>query len=197
MVFAAGSAKLALMKQISALYCGLLLVLAAGFLGATVAATTAQAGQGGQKLVLLAPADGKAQPAPPYSFRRLAVPEQSVSPADWRGHKVFVNFFASWCGKCRGEHKLLGDLRAATTVPVIGISHLDRPDDTQKMLAQIGNPFSDVLEDKSGKGGRSWGLVGVPASFILDAQGQIVWQHHGPIDAAMLKDEILPRLATP
>lgn len=184
------------MKQISALYCGLVLLLAAGFLGATTAMATAQAGQGGQRLVLL-PADGKMQAAPTYSFRRLTVPEQSVSPADWRGRKVFVNFFASWCVKCRAEHGLIKELRTATAAPVIGISHLDRPEDTQKMLAQIGNPFSDVLEDKSGKGGRSWGLVGVPASFILDAQGQIVWQNHGPIDAAMLKDEILPRLAAP
>ena len=99
--------------------------------------------------------------------------------------------------KCRAEHKLIGDLRATTTAPVIGVSHLDRPDDTQKMLATIGNPYTDVLEDKSGKGGRAWGLAGVPASFILDAQGQIIWQHHGPIDAAMLKEEILPRLAAP
>lgn len=184
------------MRDIRSLFCtGLLLI--GGFFGVTIGATTAQAAQTGQRLVVLVPPSNTPQPAPNFTFHRLTAAEQNVSPSDWRGHKVFVNFFASWCVKCRAEHKLIGDLRATTTAPVIGVSHLDRPDDTQKMLATIGNPYTDVLEDKSGKGGRAWGLAGVPASFILDAQGQIIWQHHGPIDAAMLKEEILPRLAAP
>lgn len=187
------------MKSIRSLACAALLLFG-GFFGVTVMLPMAQAAQSpqfGQRLVLVAPPPTTLQPAPAYPFRRLTAAEQSVSPADWRGQKVFVNFFASWCVKCRAEHGLITELRAATTAPIIGVSHLDRPDDTRKMLDKVGNPYSDVLEDKSGKGGRAWGLVGVPASFILDAQGQIIWQHHGPIDAAMLKDEILPRLTAP
>ncbi len=184
------------MRSIHFLSCvGLLLI--GGFLGVTVTSPVVQAAQTSQRLALVASPSATPQLAPAYLFRKLTAADQTVSPADWRGRKIFVNFFASWCVKCRAEHGLITELRRTTTAPVIGISHLDRPDDTQKMLDKIGNPYSDVLEDKSGKGGRAWGLVGVPASFILDAQGQIIWQRHGPIDAAMLKDEILPHLATP
>lgn len=134
------------------------------------------------------------QPAPATDFALLDTPEQRRSPADWRGQPVFINFFASWCGRCRGEHPLFNDLRAAVTVPVIGIAYYDRAADTQKYLAQHGNSYTEVLWDKTGSGGRAWGVDAVPQSFVLDAAGTVVWHHRGPVTAAMLQTEVLPLL---
>jgi len=136
------------------------------------------------------------KPAPDYRFAVLDAPEKTQSPVDWRGQTVFINFFASWCVPCHAEHPLLEKLRTQTTRPIIGIGHYDRPADTQKMLAALGNPYTLVLEDKMGRGGKSWGLNGVPESFILDAQGLIVWNHRGPLTEKIMQDEILPLLRT-
>ncbi len=134
------------------------------------------------------------QPAPAYRFAQQTVPAQTSVPADWRGKPVFLNFFASWCVPCRAEHPVITELRRKTSAPVIGVGHMDRVEDTQKLLAAHGNPYTLVLEDKFGKGGKAWGVRGVPESFIIDAQGIVVWNHRGPVTEEILQKEILPLL---
>lgn len=134
------------------------------------------------------------QSAPGTSFSLLEAQEKQQSPADWRGQPVFVNFFASWCARCRGEHPLFTDLRAAVTTPIIGIAYYDRASNAQNYLAEHGNPYTTVLWDKTGSGGRSWGVDAVPQSFVLDAAGTVMWHHRGPISATMLQSEIVPLL---
>lgn len=134
------------------------------------------------------------QPAPAGAFAVLNAPEQRQAPAEWRGQPVFVNFFASWCVRCRGEHPLFSELRQAVSTPIIGIAYYDRAADTQKYLADHGNPYTAVLWDKTGGSSRPWGVDAVPQSFVLDAAGTVVWHHRGPINASMLRDEIMPLL---
>lgn len=143
------------------------------------------------------PKDGRSllqQPAPAYRFAHQTAPGQSSTPADWHGKPVFLNFFASWCVPCRAEHPVITELRRKTSAPVIGVGHMDRVEDTQKLLAAHGNPYTLVLEDKFGKGGKAWGVRGVPESFIIDAQGIVVWNHRGPLTEEILQKEILPLL---
>lgn len=139
------------------------------------------------------------QPAPATTFAVLDTPEQQQAPEAWRGQPVFVNYFASWCVRCRGEHPLFSELRQAVSTPLIGIAFYDRAADTQKFLVDHGNPYTTVLWDKKGESGRLWGVDAVPHSFVLDAAGTVVWHHRGPINATMLRDQIVPllqRLAT-
>lgn len=139
-------------------------------------------------------ADLVQQPAPSYVFHQLDLADKTQSPKDWRGQAVFLNFFASWCVPCRAEHPVLLQLQTATSAPMIGIGHMDRVEDTKKILATLGNPYSLTLEDKMGKGGKSWSVRGVPESFIINAQGIVIWNHRGPITEKILTDEILPLL---
>jgi cytochrome c biogenesis protein CcmG/thiol:disulfide interchange protein DsbE len=134
------------------------------------------------------------QPAPDYIFHQLDLADKTQSPADWRGQTVFLNFFASWCVPCRAEHPVLLKLHTSTSALMIGVGHMDRVEDTQKILATLGNPYSLALEDKTGKGGKSWGVKGVPESFIINDKGIVVWNHRGPITEKIMTDEILPLL---
>jgi cytochrome c biogenesis protein CcmG/thiol:disulfide interchange protein DsbE len=124
----------------------------------------------------------------------LNTPKSMQSPADWRGKFVFVNFFASWCAPCRAEHPFLQKLKAESGLMMVGIAHADRPTETQRMLDTLGNPFDIVLDDMLSKGGKSWGVNGVPESFILDAQGTVIWNHRGPLGSAIINNEIVPLL---
>ena len=134
------------------------------------------------------------QHAPTYIFHPQNAASQNVSPADWQGQTVFLNFFASWCVPCRAEHPVMTALHDATTAPVIGVGHMDRVEDTQALLRKIGNPYTEVLEDKFGRGGKAWGVNGVPESFIIGPHGTVIWNHRGPITQEILQKEILPLL---
>jgi cytochrome c biogenesis protein CcmG/thiol:disulfide interchange protein DsbE len=47
-------------------------------------------------------------------------------------------------------------------------------DGARQILVQDGNPFAAVALDPTGDLGIDFGLSGVPESFLIDAQGQII-----------------------
>ena len=96
---------------------------------------------------------------------------------------VMVNLFASWCAPCRAEH---GDITwLAETHPgqVYGLAYKDAPEATRAFLAELGNPFETIGVDRSGQGGLDFGLTGVPETFVISPDGQIILHVRGPLDA--------------
>lgn len=106
------------------------------------------------------------------------------SAADTRpvsGRPVLLNFFASWCGPCRIEHPVLMRMAREHGVVIIGVNYRDNEDAGHAFLLKHGNPYAFVLADPRGEIGLHWGLTGLPASFIVDGDGKVVYRGHGPI----------------
>jgi cytochrome c biogenesis protein CcmG/thiol:disulfide interchange protein DsbE len=134
--------------------------------------------------------------APDYVFDRLDPATARFEPSrDWAGRPYLISFFASWCMPCHVEHPVLLELSQTTKLAMIGVAENDRPVDTQRMLQKMGNPYQLVLSDFSGDGATAWGLRGVPESFIVNAAGQTVWHHVGPVTEAVVEEQIKPLAA--
>lgn len=118
----------------------------------------------------------------------------SFSDADLRvpGAKL-VNFFASWCTPCRAEHPLLTRL-AAEGVTVYGVNYKDKPDDALGFLAELGDPYTAIGADQ-GAMAQSWGVYGLPETFVIDGDGRIALRFSGPISLQELERTIRPALA--
>lgn len=112
--------------------------------------------------------------------------------AQFEGQPILVNYFASWCAPCRAEAPALGLL--SKRIGIVGIAYKDRHEDTTTFLTEYGNPFSAVLVDKDGMTAISWGVYGVPETFILDKNGMILLRHAGPITRTVLEQDIEPIL---
>jgi cytochrome c biogenesis protein CcmG, thiol:disulfide interchange protein DsbE len=129
---------------------------------------------------------------PAFAFNQLGDASKNFTPQDWQGKIYVINFFASWCMPCRVEHPLLKQLTTAHKIPLLGIAYKDKPVSTNKMLSELGDPFTLVVTDLSGRGGIEWGLTGVPETFLIDAHGTIVWHHVGPLTEKIITAELLP-----
>ena len=136
------------------------------------------------------------QPLPVVSLEPLAggLPVGLIDTIDRRPHAVtVVNVFASWCAPCRVEHPHLSALEARG-VRVVGIAWRDRPADTRRFLRELGDPYAVVLTDPEGRSGVELGISGVPESFLVDANGQVVAKASGPlVDAAAVEDLLARR----
>ena len=113
--------------------------------------------------------------------------------ADLEGEVTVVNFWASWCPPCRAEHPALMEL-AAEGVRLYGVNKSDDPGNALAFLQELGNPFEAVVTDPNGRRSLDWGVVALPETFILDAEGQVVLKFAGPIDGVM-ETIIRPALA--
>jgi cytochrome c biogenesis protein CcmG/thiol:disulfide interchange protein DsbE len=114
-----------------------------------------------------------------------------LSDADLKDGIAVVNFFASWCGPCQGEHPLIKEL--AKKHAVYGIDFMDKPEWREKYLTQLGNPYKKVGDDAEGVAGAAWGVVGMPTTFIVQ-DGAITYRLDGPVTEALIKAQILPLL---
>ena len=127
---------------------------------------------------------------PPVKGRELG-----LSSKDLKGQVSLVNVFASWCVECKAEHPILMDLARQGPVPIHGLNYKDKPDDAQAWLDDLGDPYTRTGADIKGRVAIDWGVYGVPETFIVDRQGRIAYKHIGAMNAAVVRDKILPMVA--
>ena len=137
------------------------------------------------------------KPVPDFNLPPLPGRETSLSSGDFTNAKVSVlNVFASWCVPCRAEHPFIAQLAKQTGIPVYGLNYKERnPEDGGKWLEELGDPYTSVGMDLSGRTGIDFGVYGVPETFIIDGRGHIRYKHVGPVTLTHLQEEFLPRIA--
>lgn len=133
------------------------------------------------------------KPAPDFALPRLAG-EGDLTLASLRGQVVVLNFFASWCAPCRVEHPVLLRLARQDGVHLVGIAYKDKPEDSRRFLAELGDPYRATGIDRSGRMGIDFGLYGVPETYVIDRQGHIRKRFVGPLTAAAVDRDLLPLL---
>lgn len=133
------------------------------------------------------------KPAPQFTLPPLDGQTTGFATADLAtGGVSVVNVFASWCAPCRVEHPQLVAIRDQTSAKLYGIAYKDKPEASRQFLDRLGNPFNAIGADLSGRVGIEWGVYGVPETFIVNGEGQVVHRHVGAIMEHDLTETILP-----
>lgn len=133
------------------------------------------------------------KPAPDFSLPRLKNEDQIFTQADLKGEVTLVNFWATWCPTCRGEHEVLMEIaRLNNKLAIVGIDYKDQKDDALSWLEQLGDPYRAIAFDQKGTVGIDWGVYGTPETFVLDRKGIIRYKHVGAISWQDWKQTLEP-----
>ena len=132
------------------------------------------------------------KPIPEFALPPIEGRQDGLSSADLRGEVSMVNFWASWCAPCRVEMPLLVELAESGTVPIYGINYKDGPERALAFLKEVGDPYTRIGAERSGRVAIDWGVYGLPETFVIDAEGRIAYKHVGPFDRETLEEDILP-----
>lgn len=115
-----------------------------------------------------------------------------VTLSSLRGKVVFLNIWATWCGPCREEmpsmEMLFNDFKNRKDFVMLAVSqdHMGR-DIVAPYVRKNGYHF-EILLDPENQLGESYGITGVPETFIIDRKGRIVAHHMGAFDWS--RDEV-------
>ena len=128
---------------------------------------------------------------PSFSSINLYDEEEVFLSDSLKGNYTLINFFASWCAPCRAEHHLFFKIKKEIPeLYILGFSHKDDLDDSKKYLEEEGNPYSFVGIDRDGKIAFDFGVFGLPETFIINKNGEIIYKHTGPLTKKIIEDEI-------
>jgi len=124
-------------------------------------------------------------PAPDFT-----VPDingKMVSLSDFRGNVVLVNIWATWCPPCVDEMPSMEMLYQKMKgknfeILAVGIDSLGL--EAVAPFMKKYNLTFPALIDSAGTIGKTYGITGVPESFVVDKDGILVKKIIGPLDWA-------------
>ncbi len=118
----------------------------------------------------------------PSQFSGQTTDGKKVSLAQFQGQVVLVNFFATWCTDCRPEMPMFEKLHvefASKGLTVLGINVREGTSAITRYAKELGLTFPLVL-DPYGKISRSYGVIGLPTTFLIGRDGRPVALAIGP-----------------
>lgn len=134
------------------------------------------------------------KPAPDFTLESLGDPSWKLTPADFKGQTWVLNVWATWCVGCRQEHETLVAIARENRVPIMGLNWRDDRALALQWLTQLGNPYASVAYDPEGRTAIDWGVYGAPETFLMAADGRVIWKHIGPLTMEAWQRDFLPRL---
>jgi cytochrome c biogenesis protein CcmG, thiol:disulfide interchange protein DsbE len=92
----------------------------------------------------------------------------------YEGRPVVVNFWASWCGPCRTEApELVAFSKAHPEVQMLAVNTNDQSHDAAVAFARKSDWVWPSVFDPSADIQHAWGVGGLPATFLVDADGKL------------------------
>jgi cytochrome c biogenesis protein CcmG/thiol:disulfide interchange protein DsbE len=119
------------------------------------------------------------------------------SVAAYRGRWVLVNVWASWCTPCRTESPDLErfyDAHGGRDFTILGIDSNDLSDDALNFVQRYGITYPQLHDGSGDFAEHDLGTTGVPESFLVNPQGELVLHSLGPVSERYLESYVAPHL---
>ncbi len=113
---------------------------------------------------------------PSEDFTLPALNEGERSLASFKGDVVVINFWASWCGPCvqemPGMQALYEDLEERNFT-ILAVNVQEQPSVVRRFIEENGYTFP-VVQDASGRVAGRYGVRGLPTSYIMAPNGDLI-----------------------
>ena len=99
----------------------------------------------------------------------------------YRGKVIWVDFWASWCTPCRRSFPWLNEIMAKygdREFVVVGVNVDTERELAAQFLQEVPADFP-IVYDPEGSLAKEFDVLGMPSSFLLGPDGQVISSHIG------------------
>ncbi len=122
------------------------------------------------------------QPAPDFELKDIN--GQKWSLKEQKGKIVILNFWSSWCKDCQEEKKSIQSYLSKNgsdkELVFVTIAYKDNPATIAELVKKKGYSFPVLLDD--GVVSKTYGITGVPETFLIDKNGILRHKIIGPVE---------------
>ncbi|ENH97691.1 thioredoxin [Gracilibacillus halophilus YIM-C55.5] len=122
------------------------------------------------------------QVAPDFTLQ--TIDGETVKLSDYRGDRVMLNFWATWCPPCREEMPDLQAFYQDSDAVVLGINMTTTEQnigDVRDFIDEYQLSFP-ILVDSEDKVAVTYQIHPLPTSYMIDSKGVIQFRIFGPLD---------------
>lgn len=134
----------------------------------------------------------KGNQAPDFELSNLN--EKPLKLSDFRGKKVILNFWATWCPPCRVEmpqmKKFYKDYNKDVVLLAINLTETEKNQNDVRAFVEDSGLTFPVVMDIEGDVSNTYKIIAYPTSYIIDSQGIIQEVFQGAINYDMMKKAI-------
>ena len=113
-------------------------------------------------------------PAPAFKTVNMAG-TPAAFPEEFAGKPLVIRFWADWCKYCEGEMKAIEQVyqrHQAKGLTILAVNTGQDARTVNAFMQKIGVSYPALLDEQSGIA-RSYGVVGLPTTYFVDAGGVI------------------------
>ncbi|RLQ93002.1 redoxin domain-containing protein [Planomicrobium sp. Y74] len=136
----------------------------------------------------------KGERAPDFELTTLA--GEAVRLSDYKGKKVILNFWATWCPPCRAEmpdmQKYYDEQADGENVEILAVN-LTTVDKGMDKINAFVEEFSltfPIPMDTEGEIGDLYQAASIPTSYMIDTVGRVQQKIVGPMNEEMMEEFI-------
>jgi len=129
-------------------------------------------------------------------FKLVDLNGKEVSLSDFKGKKVFLNFWASWCPPCISEMPDIEKLYTETKDSDLVILAVNLGEDkaTVKAFSDTNKYNFKILLDTDQSVGKQYNISAIPTSYFIDKEGNIVSTVKGALSLEKMKSYDIHKL---
>jgi peroxiredoxin len=127
--------------------------------------------------------------APDFQLDTLS--GDSVKLSDFRGHRVMINFWATWCPPCRAEMPDMEKFHQDKDIVILAVNLTD----SESSVEEIEN-FADeykltfpVLMDSNLDVANLYAIQPIPTTYMIDSNGLISYKAFGAMNYDLMVQE--------
>lgn len=123
-----------------------------------------------------------------YDFELTTEDGEVVKLSDYKGQRVMLNFWATWCPPCRAEMPDMQKFQEDKDVKVLAVNLIEtesNPMNVQQFLDDYELTFTIPLDEGSVVS-EQYGIVAYPTTFMIDSNGRIQFVMMGALNYDMM-----------
>lgn len=125
-------------------------------------------------------------------FELTTLDGEKVKLSDFKGEKVLVNFWATWCPPCRAEMPDMEKLHNDKDIKILAVNLTDTESDldaVKKFVDEVGATFTIPLDDES-ETAINYDVIAYPTTYMLDENGRIQFKSLGALNYDQMRQEV-------